>query len=134
MLIILFCDKLSLLPMSPKASKVVSVQNTRPKLSRLYTILVLENSRNLTLNCKLLLSLTLEETFFNYGYNKEKSIVLIASKKRRIPNVFSENVFKIYMNKMLNEKRKPFSRLFFFLPSTMDRKEEINQHLLVYMR
>ena len=30
---------------------------------------------------------------------------------------------------MLRKKRETFSKLFFFLPSTTDKKEEINQHI-----
>lgn len=33
------------------------------------------------------------------------------------------------MSEMLNGKRDNFSRFFYFLPSTTDRKKEINQHL-----
>lgn len=49
--------------------------------------------------------------------------------KNRIPIVFSRTVFMKHMPKMLNGKTNNFSRLFYFLPSTTDKKKEMNQHL-----
>ena len=36
---------------------------------------------------------------------------------------------KKHMAEMLHEKSNAFSKIFYFLPSTTDRKEKINQHL-----
>ena len=42
------------------------------------------------------------ETFFNYGFSKDKWKVLYASVTKRIPNAFSETIFKKHMVELLN--------------------------------
>ena len=67
------------------------------------------------------------ERFFSYGYQKEKSKVLYCTVKQPIPNIFHCTVFKKHMDHLLdeNQKKSNVSYIFLFLPSTLDRKEEI---------
>ena len=71
-----------------------------------------------------------EEVFFNYGYDKEKSKVLYAHYRRRIPNSFSGTIFNHHRVMIESgEADAEFSNIYFFLPSITDRNEEINQYL-----
>ena len=70
-----------------------------------------------------------EEVFFDYGFNKAKPKVLYINQKRQISNMLSETVVNKHKGEILNEKKKTFSKLLFFLTLTTDRKQEINQHL-----
>ena len=49
--------------------------------------------------------------------------------KSSLPNIFSCTVFKKHVSLLLdqNENKVKSSRIFFFLPSTLDRKEEFIQ-------
>ena len=69
------------------------------------------------------------ETFFSYGYDSEKSKILFCSMKQQIPNIFQCTCFKKHHQYLLNEKAtdRLTSSLFLFLPSTLDRKENILQ-------
>ena len=69
------------------------------------------------------------ERFFSYGYQKEKSKVLYCTIKQPIPNAFHCTAFKKHMGHLLdeNQKKSNMSYMFLFLPSTLDRKEEIMQ-------
>ena len=69
------------------------------------------------------------ERFFNYGYQKEKSKVLYCTVKPPIPNIFQCTAFKKHVGYLLdeNQKKSNMSYMFVFLPSTLDRKEEIMQ-------
>ena len=69
------------------------------------------------------------ERFFSYGYQKEKSKVLYCTVKQPIPNIFHCTAFKKHMGYLLdeNQKKSNMSYMFLFLPSTLDRKEEIMQ-------
>ena len=69
------------------------------------------------------------ERFFSYGYNKEKSKVLFCTAKQPIPNIFHCTAFKKHMSYLLgeNQKKSNMSYMFMFLPSTLDRKEDIMQ-------
>ena len=71
----------------------------------------------------------INERFFSYGYSKEKSKVLFCTVKQPIPNIFHCTAFKKHMGYLLdeNEKKSNMSHMFLFLPSTLDRKEEIMQ-------
>ena len=68
-----------------------------------------------------------KERFFLYGFNKEKSSLLYCSMKTPLPDLFSCTAFKKHVPLLLdqNEKRFKSSGLFMFLPSTLDRKEEL---------
>ena len=73
-----------------------------------------------------------EEVFFNYGYHKEKSRVLHAHYRRRIPNSFSGTVFNRHRVMIESgEADAEFSNIYFFLPFITDRNEEINKYLNV---
>ena len=67
------------------------------------------------------------ELFLSYGYDSNKSIVLFSSLKQVLSNIFQNTSFKKH-NSMLTEETEGFSLLFFYLPSTTDYKESINQY------
>ena len=64
--------------------------------------------------------------FLSYGYNEEKFMVLISSCKQALPNIFQGASFKKH-NQMLLSGNDDFSKLFFYLPSTTDRKDKIDK-------
>lgn len=72
-----------------------------------------------------------EEQFFDYGYNKENSKVLYSTRKLKVPSSYKTTIFG--QHKMQYEggafEEQKFSKLFFYLPSTVDRNEKINKHL-----
>ena len=70
------------------------------------------------------------ERFFSYGYSKEKSSVLYCYVKKPLPNIFHCTAFKKHHPFLLDDKQKKvkFSRMFLYLPSTLDRKEEFLQY------
>ena len=78
---------------------------------------------------KIILRGDAKENFFSCGYNKEKSSILYCHMKSSLPNIFSCTVFKKHVSFLLdqNENNIKSSGLFYFLPSTLDRKEEILQ-------
>ena len=67
-----------------------------------------------------------DEVFFSYGYDKTKSVLLYSTFKQVLPNIFQGTSFKKHKEMLLNKKQGS-SRLFFYLPSMMDRKETINK-------
>ena len=71
------------------------------------------------------------ECFFDYGYTEENSKVLYSMHKMKIPNSFSATIFNRhriqYDSGALLDK--DFSKIFFFLPSTTDRVEDINMYM-----
>ena len=68
-----------------------------------------------------------DETFWTYGFSKEKPSLLYYYSKQPMPNVF-KGTFNAYSNEMLSERdRNNFSKIF-YLPSITDRKEKINQY------
>ena len=71
-----------------------------------------------------------DEVFLNYGYDKGKPKVLYSHCRRRIPNTFSGSIFNRY--RAIIETGQidwEFSNIYFFLPSIIDRSEDINQYL-----
>ena len=70
-----------------------------------------------------------KENFFSYGYSKEKSSILYCYMKSSLPNIFSCTVFKKHVSFLMdqNENKIKSSGFFFFLPRTLDRKEDILQ-------
>ena len=72
-----------------------------------------------------------EEQFFDNGYNKGNSKMLYSTKKLKTPNCFKGTVFQV--RKMQYEvgafSEESFSKIFFCLPSTVDRSEKINKYL-----
>ena len=69
------------------------------------------------------------ERYYSYGFSKEKSSVLYCSVKDPLPNIFHCTAFKKHHGLLLdeNQKKVPFSKLFLYLPATLDRKEEFLQ-------
>ena len=78
-----------------------------------------------------------EEQFFDYGYSKDNSKTLYSTRKVKIPSSFKSTVFGIYKNKYEGGafSDELSSRIFFYLPSTVDRNEKIMKHLTsVYLK
>ena len=65
------------------------------------------------------------ERFYSYGFDKEKSTLLYCVNKKPLPNIFHCTSFKQHHAFLLDEnnKKSDFSKIFMFLPSTLDRKE-----------
>ena len=78
------------------------------------------------------------EQFFDYGYNeKNDSTRLCSIQKTKIPSSFRSTCFSILKNQFeagaLEEK--DFSDVFFYLPSTVVRSEDINKYMaMVHLR
>ena len=70
-----------------------------------------------------------QEQFFSYGFSKDKSKLLYCSMKTQMPNIFSCTCFKKHKQLLLEQHENSVrqSRQFFFLPATLDRKEEFMQ-------
>ena len=69
-----------------------------------------------------------DEMFLSYGFDEDKSNVLYSSYKQILSNIFQGTLLKKHNTVLLNERAvQEFSRMFFFLPSTTNRKETINQ-------
>ena len=69
-----------------------------------------------------------DEMFLSYGYDEDKSSVLYSTVKQILPNIFQGTSFKKHNPVLLDQRTvQEYSKLFFFLPSTTDRKEKINQ-------
>ena len=70
-----------------------------------------------------------KETFYSYGYDKERSKLLYCTMKQPLPNIFQCTSFKKHKDFLIQEKLNESveSSLFLFLPSTLDRKEEFLQ-------
>ena len=66
------------------------------------------------------------ECYYSYGFSKEKSSVLYCSVKDPLPNIFQCTAIKKHHGFLLdeNQNKEPFSKLFLYLPSTLDRKED----------
>ena len=71
----------------------------------------------------------LNETFFSYGFDKERLKVLYYTVKQPLPNTFQCTAFKKHIQYLLNQNQEKgcCSKMFLYLPSTLDRKEELNQ-------
>ena len=71
-----------------------------------------------------------DEMFLSYGFDEDKSNVLYSNYKLILPNIFQGTSFKKYNPMLLNERSvQERSKMFFFLSSTTDRKEKIDQFL-----
>ena len=66
------------------------------------------------------------ERFYSYGFSKEKSALLYCTHKDPLPNIFHCMAFKKHYEFLLdeNQKKAKFSKMFLYLPSTFDRKED----------
>ena len=69
------------------------------------------------------------ERFYSYGYSKENSSVLYCTMKHPLPNVFHCTTFKKRHGDLLNENqnKQKLSKMYLYLPSTLDRKEKFMQ-------
>ena len=69
------------------------------------------------------------EQFFSYGLEKVKSKTLHCVNKQPLPNIFQCTAFKKHSAFLLNQSHESLesSRLFIFLPSTLECKEGIQQ-------
>ena len=63
------------------------------------------------------------ERFYSYGYSKEKNTLLYCTMKHPLRNIFQCTAFKKSHGFILdeNEKKADFSKLFLYLPLTLDR-------------
>ena len=70
------------------------------------------------------------ETFYSYGFDKEKSKLLFCVNRQPIPNMFECTAFKKHTSYLLseNQEKSEFSKIFMHLPSTLDQKEDIQQY------
>ena len=78
-----------------------------------------------------------EEQFFDYGYIKENSKVLFSTKKIKILSCFKSTFFgqHKYQYEAAVFDEQEHSQIFFYLPSTVDRNENINKYMTsVYLR
>ena len=68
------------------------------------------------------------ERFFSYGYSKEKNTLLYCT-MNLLPNIFYCIAFKKHHGFLLdeNQKKADFSKMFLYLLSTLDRKEDFLQ-------
>ena len=66
-----------------------------------------------------------QERFLSYGYSKEKSTLLYYCVKQPLPNIFHCTAFKKHHSFLVdeNQKKVKFSKMFLYLRSTLDRKE-----------
>ena len=69
------------------------------------------------------------ERFFSCGYSKEKSTLLYCSMKHPLRNIFYWTAFKKHHGFLLdeNQKKADFSKMFLYLPSTLNRKDDFLQ-------
>ena len=69
------------------------------------------------------------ERFFSYRYCKEKSTVLYCTMKHPLPNISHCTAFKKHHGFILdeNQKKTKSSKMFSYLPSTLDTKEDFLQ-------
>ena len=66
------------------------------------------------------------ERFYSCSFNKEKCSLFYCHMKTPLPNIFSCTAFKNHLPYLLdeNQNKAKFSNMFFYLPSTLDRKED----------
>ena len=78
-----------------------------------------------------------EKQFFDYGYVKTNSKMLYSTRKSKIPSSFKATAFGSHKNQYEGGVffEQYFSKIFFYLPSTIGRCEEINKYLTsVYLK
>ena len=70
-----------------------------------------------------------EEVFFSYGFDSAKEKIIYSTSKEKIPDAFISTSFKKHFAEIMNKKRniEEQSSLFYYLPSTTDRKESVNK-------
>ena len=69
------------------------------------------------------------ERFFSFDYSKERSTSLYCTMKHPLASIFSCTAFKKHHGFLLDENKKKteFSKMFLYLPSTLDSKEDFLQ-------
>ena len=78
-----------------------------------------------------------EEQYFDYCFVKANSKIPYSAKKSKIPSSFKATAFGTHKNQYEGGVflEQDFSKIFFYLPSTVDRCEEINKYLTsVYLK
>ena len=65
-----------------------------------------------------------DETFSSYGCDQERSKIMYFSFEHPLPNIFQGTIFKKHTKRIKEKQTEDSSKLFFFLPSTTDRKEK----------
>ena len=72
-----------------------------------------------------------EEQYFDYRFVKANSKIPYSTKKSKIPSSFKATAFGTHKNQYESGVflEQDFSKIFFCLPSTVDRCEEINKYL-----
>ena len=65
--------------------------------------------------------------FYSYDFSKEKSALLYCTHEDRLPNIFHCTAFKNGFLLDENQKKAKFSKMFLYVPSTLDRKEDFSQ-------
>ena len=70
------------------------------------------------------------ESFYSYGFDKQNSKVLFCTTKQPLPNIFQCPAFKKHSAFVMSQNQENLnsSKMFMFLPSTLDRKEFIQQY------
>ena len=70
------------------------------------------------------------ESFYSHGFDKQNSKVLFCTTKQPLPIIFQCTAFKKHSAFLMsqNQENLQFSKMFMFLPSTLDRKEDIQQY------
>ena len=129
-----------IMPLAHQPKDIDSYDCKEDEVKILRTIYDLETGKFLRLEyCVALITVKngSDEQFFDYGYVKSDSKVLYSTRKSKIPSSFKATSFGFLKNQfeggVLNEQ--DFSKIFFYLPSTVDRCEEINKYLTsVYLR
>ena len=71
----------------------------------------------------------LNESFYSYGFDKKNSKVLFCTVRQLLPNIFQCTAFKKHLIFLMsqNQEHLKFSKMFMFLPSTLDQKEKTQQ-------
>ena len=70
------------------------------------------------------------ESFYSYDFDKQNSKVLFCTVKEPLPNIFQCTSFKKHSAFLMsqNQENLKFPKIFMFLPSTLGRKESIQQY------
>ena len=69
-----------------------------------------------------------EEVFLSYGFSSEHAAALYCYQKQPIPNTFRVTAFNTHKLSNYLENKAVMSDICFYLPSTTDRKEDINRY------
>ena len=71
-----------------------------------------------------------QEYFLDYGYSKQNLKILHSHYKKRVPSKFSGTFFNRHRIQFKSRALQSiFSNVYFSLPSTTDRIEDINRHM-----